>query len=54
LAALVSEIEIVPITQTIDACRDATDNKFLELAVSGRANHIVSGDSDLLLLHPFR
>jgi putative PIN family toxin of toxin-antitoxin system len=54
LAALVSEIEIVPITQTIDACRDATDNKFLELAVSGQASHIVSGDSDLLVLHPFR
>jgi len=26
----------------------------LELAVSGRATHIVTGDSDLLVLHPFR
>ncbi len=54
LAALVSEIEIVPITQTINVCRDATDNKFLELAIAGRASHIVSSDSELLILHPFR
>ena len=54
LAALVSEAEVVPITQTIDACRDSTDNKFLELAVSGQASHIVSGDMDLLVLHPFQ
>jgi predicted nucleic acid-binding protein len=26
----------------------------LDLAVSGRATHIVTGDSDLLVLHPFR
>lgn len=29
-------------------------HKFLELAVSGRATHIVTGDSDLLALHPFQ
>jgi putative PIN family toxin of toxin-antitoxin system len=54
LAALVSEAEIVPITQQIAACRDATDDKFLELAISGQASHLVSGDADLLVLHPFR
>ena len=30
------------------------DNKFLELALSGAGSHIVTGDSDLLVLHPFR
>ena len=30
------------------------DDKFLELAVSGRATYIISGDDDLLVLHPFR
>ena len=54
LAALVNEAEIVPITQQIAECRDATDDKFLELAISGQASHIVSGDADLLILHPFR
>jgi predicted nucleic acid-binding protein len=30
------------------------DDKFLELAVRGRADLIVSGDRDLLALNPFR
>ena len=35
-------------------CRDPKDDKFLELALNGKATHIVSGDEDLLVLHPFR
>ena len=35
-------------------CRDPDDDKFLELAVSGNADYLVSGDDDLLALHPFR
>ncbi len=54
LAALVQEAEQVQVTETITACRDAKDNKFLELAVSGKASHILSSDGDLLALHPFR
>jgi len=34
------------------ACRDPK-NKFLEVAVTGKADVIVSGDQDLLVLHPF-
>ena len=40
--------------ETITDCRDPDDNKFLELAVSGGADVIISGDGDLLVLHPFR
>lgn len=54
LTALVHEAELVNVAQTVTDCRDPQDNKFLELAVSGRATHIVTGDSDLLVLHPFR
>jgi putative PIN family toxin of toxin-antitoxin system len=54
LAALVNQAEIVPITFRTSECRDAKDNKFLELAVSGHATHIVSGDADLLVLNPFQ
>jgi putative PIN family toxin of toxin-antitoxin system len=54
LAALVAEAERVEVTEVITACRDAKDNKFLELAVSGQASHILSGHGDLLALHPFR
>ncbi len=46
--------EQVEVTDVITACRDAKDNKFLEVAVSGRASHIITGDEDLLVLHPFR
>ncbi len=35
-------------------CRDPKDDKFLELAYSAKAKCIVSGDQDLLVLHPFR
>jgi uncharacterized protein len=54
LAALVQEAEQVEVTELVTACRDAKDDKFLELVVSGRASHILSGDADLLALHPFR
>jgi putative PIN family toxin of toxin-antitoxin system len=44
-----------PVTPTdhITACRDPKDNKFLEVAIAGQADVIVSGDEDLLVLHPF-
>ena len=35
------------------ACRDPKDNKFLELALTAGASCIISGDQDLLVLHPF-
>jgi putative PIN family toxin of toxin-antitoxin system len=54
LAALVEQALFVEPTEKIRECRDANDNKFLELAVSGNASDIISGDDDLLVLHPFR
>jgi len=47
-------VEIVEIFQRVQVCRDPKDDKFLELAVNGRANVVVTGDDDLLSLHPFR
>jgi uncharacterized protein len=40
--------------ETITDCRDPGDNIFLELAIACQATCIISGDSDLLVLHPFR
>lgn len=54
LVELMSLAELVPTSEHIAACRDPKDDKFLELAVSGRADVIVSGDADLLVLNPFR
>jgi uncharacterized protein len=45
--------EAVTPTQPIIACRDPKDNKFLEVAMAGQAEVIVSGDEDLLTLDPF-
>jgi uncharacterized protein len=46
--------ELVTITERVAACRDPKDDKFLELAVNGRADVIVSGDADLLVIDAFR
>jgi putative PIN family toxin of toxin-antitoxin system len=54
LVTLLKESELVGITQQIHECRDPNDNKFLELAVCGNANVLVTGDDDLLVLNPFR
>jgi hypothetical protein len=49
-----SKAELVTITERIVACRDPTDDKFLELTINGRADVSVTGDLDLLVLNPFR
>jgi putative PIN family toxin of toxin-antitoxin system len=46
--------EWVPIGSTVRVCRDPKDDKFLELAVDGEAQILVTGDQDLLELSPFR
>jgi len=45
--------EAVTPTERIAVCRDPKDDEFLEVAVTGEADVIVSGDQDLLVLHPF-
>lgn len=44
----------VEIIETIMACRDAKDDKFLELAINGNAKFIITGDRDLLVLNIFK
>jgi len=51
---LMGAAELITITERIAACRDIKDDKFLELAVGGQADLIITGDSDLLVLNPFR
>jgi len=45
---------MIEIVQTVQASRDPKDDKFLEVAVNGRADVIVTGDKDLLALNPYR
>lgn len=54
VARFTAEAELVEVTETIKTSRDPDDDKFLELAIAGKADMIVTGDVDLLELHPFR
>lgn len=45
---------VVEVTHRVQTCRDPKDDKFLEVALNGRAHAIITGDADLLALHPFR
>jgi uncharacterized protein len=44
----------IVVASSLTDCRDQKDNKFLELAVDGQAACIITGDQDLLVLHPYR
>lgn len=50
----IREATLIEIIESINVCSDPKDNKFLELAVSGEATCIISGDNHLLELSPFR
>ena len=50
LAPLCINVEII---QSIQASKDPKDDKFLEVAINGSADFILTGDTDLLELHPF-
>jgi len=42
----------VEIINQIKLCRDRKNDKFIDLAINGEASHIITGDNDLLVLHP--
>lgn len=45
--------EFIQVTTTIDLCRDPEDNFLLALAKDGRADYLLTGDNDLLVLNQF-
>jgi putative PIN family toxin of toxin-antitoxin system len=53
LADLAGVAGWVAVTGAVRACRDPDDDKFLETAINGEADCIVSGDADMLVLDPF-
>jgi len=48
------QARIVAVDLHVEACRDPRDDKFLSLALAGRAQTLISGDQHLLELNPFR
>lgn len=53
LAGFAVLLDFVSVERPIRACRDPKDDKFLEVAVHGHADALITGDEDLLALHPF-
>jgi uncharacterized protein len=45
---------LVKILNAVQLCRDPKDDKFIDLAINGKASHLISGDSYLLILHPIQ
>ena len=54
LDLLTAAAVVVEPKDAVTDCRDAKDNKYLELALSAQAEIIVASDSDLLALTPWR
>lgn len=50
--AYIRATENIEVNHRINIC-DPKDDMYLELALSGEAECVVTGDSDLLVLHPF-
>ena len=44
---------VVSPSQKVSACRDEKDNFLLEVALEGKADYLITGDEDLLVLDPF-
>lgn len=51
---LINHIKRIDVLHRVKICRDPKDDMYLELALSGNADCIVTGDKDLLALNPFR
>jgi hypothetical protein len=53
LARYAQSTVAIEVEALIKACRDPDDDHLLDVAISGRARCLVTGDLDLLVLHPF-
>jgi uncharacterized protein len=48
-----ANVQFVSIRRSVQACRDPNDDKFLDVAVNGGADVLITGDADLLALNPY-
>jgi putative PIN family toxin of toxin-antitoxin system len=54
IRSLAQQAVLVPGRLRVKVSRDPDDDKFLEAAIEGRAQHVVTGDKDLLGLKAYR
>ena len=47
------QTEIVRVTSAITICQDPDDNRILAAALDSGCSHLITGDSDLLVLSKF-
>ena len=45
---------VVSPSQKVNVCRDGKDNFLLEVALEGKADYLVTGDEDLLVINTFQ
>ena len=50
---LIASGKLITLGEVTRQCRDPMDDHILQLAVDGKADYIVTGDQDLLVLNPF-
>ena len=53
LSEFLSISQKIKIERKVKASRDKKDDQFLDVAVNGKADYLISGDRDLLVLNPF-
>ena len=46
--------EFIDVKSKVDICRDTKDNFLLSLSLDGKADFLLTGDKDLLVLNPFK
>ncbi|MBK0382391.1 putative toxin-antitoxin system toxin component, PIN family [Pedobacter sp. SD-b] len=46
-------LEVIKVESSISICRDEKDDFILALAKDAKADYIITGDNDLLVLNPF-
>lgn len=54
LESLKKNTKFISVQHQTKICADADDNKFIELAVSGEAKYLITGDDDLLILEAYQ
>ena len=45
---------VAPVLTEVEVCRGPDDNQVLALALDSGSDYIITGDRDLLMLHPWR
>ena len=46
--------ELINVTTSIDLCRDPKDNFLLNLCIDSKADYLITGDNDLLVINKIK